>query len=103
MTPVAHEVLYRAGKLFGALAGHGQVMVDLLTQPAERIGRDDAHPRLCGMIGAAAMPGRAQIKKGAALWHYRLHGGAMLTVGVVGSVTARYHMGGTVLSGEVRQ
>ena len=36
MTPVAHEVLYRAGKFFGALARHRQIMVDLLAQPAER-------------------------------------------------------------------
>ena len=67
VTPVAHEVLHRAGELLGALAGHGQVMVDFLTQPAERIGRNDAYPRLCGMVGTATLPGRAQIKKGAAL------------------------------------
>ena len=78
VAPIAHQVLDGARELRGAFARHGQVVIDLLAQPAECVGGDDADPGFCRMVGAAAMPGGTEVKKCTALLHYRLHRGAIV-------------------------
>jgi len=63
MQLVTHQLLNGFRVLLGDLPRHVQVLVFLLSQPAQSIGIDQSGAGLIGPIGAAAVPCVTQVKE----------------------------------------
>ena len=103
VTLIPEKILDCSRELRRAIAGDREVLIHLLTKPAQGISGDDPGSRVVRLIGAATVPGRAEINKCAAAGHDGLSRRIMVAGLIVFSVAFWYNVRRAVFNGEVCQ